>query len=588
MKNVLALILSLMLVFACVCAAEAASDDVVSIKILLTSDIHGAIVDSQYSKGDAETIDGTSMTRLYTLIKEQRALNSNTLLIDNGDTLQGTPFTYYYCFFDQSVANPAMVAMRYMGYDVWTLGNHEFNYGMDILQKEISDISAEATETESSVTVLAANYVATGSEDYTPWENAYYVKEFDGVKVGVIGMGNCNVPTWDKPANWEGIDFKTFLNTWQNYADILRNQEGCDIVILSCHSGAGTSHGTLVEAAELENMNGEGLYYDGSYENQIAAVIENTTGIDFVLAGHTHSTGSYTLTNADGAEVTVLHSGTKCQSLGVVDIEFNKTTGTAEYTVNNIDARQTEPDADMVAYLSSYENTVWANYLNETIGYAAGDFVSPANMIEANAFLDLVNEVQLQATGAQISISAPLTNGSGVIIPEGEIKLGLMFNLYVYENWLYNIDMTGSEIKEWLEFAATKYSVDENGAILGGGIYCDTAYGDGVTYEIYVGNEIGDRVRNLTWQGQPMDMDATYQVVINNYRFTGGGHYIENVSTLEPNDESRINFSTQYDMEQGEDLGQVRNLLTQYIRDNGTIEPTVKSEFHVYAGASEN
>ena len=128
----------------------------------------------------------------------------------------------------------------------------------------------------------------------------------------------------------------------------------------------------------------------------------------------------------------------------------------------------------------------------------------------------------------------------------------------------------------------------EDGTIDGGGIYCDTLYGEGVSYEIYLGNEVGDRVRNITFRGEPLDMEKIYQVVINNYRFTGGGDYVANVSTLEPGDESRVNFSTQYDMEQGEDLGQVRNLLAQYIRDTGTIEATVTGEFHVYATASEN
>ena len=139
-----------------------------------------------------------------------------------------------------------------------------------------------------------------------------------------------------------------------------------------------------------------------------------------------------------------------------------------------------------------------------------------------------------------------------------------------------------------LEFSATHYSVDEAGAITGGGLYCDTLYGPGVSYEIYLGNEPGDQVRNIMYNGEPLDMEATYQVAINNYRFTGGGHYIENVSTMEPADQSRVNFSTQFDMDQGEDLGQVRNLLTQYIRDHGTISPDVTGHFAVYATASEN
>lgn len=586
MKKLLALLLLLMLV---ACAAAAEGSDEVHIQVLLTSDIHGAVIDSAYGSGDAETIQGTSMARLATLIKERRAENPNTILIDDGDTLQGTPLTYYYAFYRSDIVNPAMKAMRLLGYDVWTLGNHEFNYGQEILNKQIEDISAPATEGEKSVAVLAANFVAAGADDFTPWKQAYTVLEFDGVKVGIIGMDTPNIPNWDKPENWAGIDFKTFLYTWEHYASILKEQEGCDLVILSCHSGAGVSHGELVEAADLgEAMNGQGLYYDTSYENEIAAVIENTTGIDMVLGGHTHEAGSYTVTNKDGKEIPVFHCGTKCRYLGVADIAYNKTTGEAVITYENVDAKEVAPDPEFTAAMMDYETNVWNSYLNEVIGTASADFVSPGNMLEGNAFLDLVNTVELKATGAQMGISSPLNSNDGAVIPAGEIKLGQMFTLYVYENWLYNINMTGAEIKEWMEFSATHYEILEDGTVKGGGLYCDSLSGEGVSYDIYLGNEAGDRIRNLCYQGQPIEMDQTYQVAINNYRFTGGGHYIENVSTMSPADTSRVNYSTQFDMEQGEDLGQVRNLLTQYIRDQGTIDPVVTTVVHVYTTASED
>ena len=587
----LALVLCLALSLTAFSAAEeGAAQDLVNIQVLFTSDIHGAIVDSAYSSGDAETVQGTSLAKLATLIRQYRAEQPNTILIDNGDSIQGTPFTYYFAFNRHDIQDPVMRAFRLLHYDVWTLGNHEFNYGLDILKKQIADASAPATGTEGSVKVLTANLVKRGSEDFEPWYNAYTVLEFDGVKVGVIGMDTPNIPAWDKPENWSEIDFKTFLLTWQHYVSILKEEEGCDIVILSCHSGAGVSEGTLVEAADLgAHWHGEGEYYDTSYENEIAAVIENTSGIDLVLGGHTHEAGSYTVRNAEGKDIPVFHCGTKCRYLGVTEIAYDKAAGQiVNLTMENIDAKETEPDADFLAAMADYEVEVWANYLREVIGRASADFLAPGNMLEANAFLDLVNTVQIQATGAQMSISAPLNNTDGAIIPEGDIYLGTMFSLYVYENWLYNINMTGSEIKEWLEFSATHYSVDETGAITGGGLYCDTLYGPGVSYEIYLGNEPGDQVRNIMYNGEPLDMEATYQVAINNYRFTGGGHYIENVSTMEPADQSRVNFSTQFDMDQGEDLGQVRNLLTQYIRDHGTISPDVTGHFAVYATASEN
>ncbi len=564
----------------------------VQVQILFTSDIHGAIVDSQYSSGDAATISGTGLSRLSTVLKERRELYPNSITLDNGDTIQGTPFTYYYAFFRNDVEDPTMKALGLLDYDCWNWGNHEFNYGMTILNKQVADAESEGIE------VITANFIKSGSDSYEPYCSAYITRTYDGVKVGVIGMDTPNIPTWDKAANWEGIDFRTFVDCWNHYADILKNEEGCDIVIVACHSGRGTSGGNLVDADEIEGYNGDGLYYEDSYENQIACLIENSRGIDLVLGGHTHEKGTYSFRDLDGKEVPVLHCGTKAQALGAALITYSNVEGKiTDITLDVIDTSKSDVDEEFLAAMSTYETEVWDNYLNAVIGYAEKEFPAPGNMTEPNAFLDLINRVQLDAIpeeiGAQMSISAPLNSSTGAVIPEGDIKLGLLFQLYKYENWLYCIDMTGSEIKAWLEFAATKYEVSDGVIVRGGGMYCDTLYGEGVSYEVYLGNEEGDRVRNITYLGEPLDMDGHYRVVINNYRFTGGGNYMKAVSDYldAPSfagDESRVLYSTQYDMEQGEDLGQVRNLLSAYIQKVGVITPEVTGSFAVYTSASDN
>ena len=571
----------------CSAPAFAGDTDDMHIQVLMTSDIHGAIIDSDYSLDGPESMAGSGLSRIATLIREYRETNPNTLLIDNGDITQGTALAYYFAFKRGEVMNPAIKALRVLEYDAWVPGNHEFNFGLDVLNRRIRELTAPAVQGESPVPVLAANYLVRGAEGFIPWKQDYIVKEFDGVRVGVIGLGNLYIPLFEKPENWAEIDFRTFLDTWEYYASILKEQEGCDIVVVCCHSGLGTTAGKLVEAADLgSSMNGKGLYYEESYENQIAALIENSTGIDLVLGGHTHETGIRFATNREGREIPVIHCGCYGQNLGVADIVWNRKNGLVSISCDTVNAEETEPDTDFMAALMEYENILWNEYMHEEIGIASGDFMAPGNMLEANAFLDLVNQAQLKVTGAQMSISAPVTSDSKVLIPAGKITLGQMFQLYTFENWLYNINMTGLEIKEWLEHAAEEYSVNEDGSVKGGGKYCDTLYGEGVSYEIWLGNAAGDRVRNLTWQDKPLDMEENYQVVINNYRFSGGGHYIEKVPSMKPNDTSRVNFSTQYDMEHGYDDGQIRNLLAEYIREKGVIDPVVTSEFHVYAGAS--
>lgn len=577
MKRFLAIMLALVMVLALVPMSFAEGEDTVEIKVLATSDIHGVFYHTDYTATSGQRNQG--LTRIATAVKEVREANENVLLIDNGDTIQGTPLTYYYAFYQPEVQDPAMKALRVMDYDAWVLGNHEFNYGLDILNRQIADAKADPVVVttgvkEDSVAVLAANLLDKDNADtFEPWieDGAYIVKEFDGVKVGVIGMNTPNVPAWEKEANYEGIEFESFVATWNHYADILKTDEGCDIVIAACHSG-------LEKAGDLV----DGEYYQ--WENQLRALIEQTTGIDFVIGGHSHSVSVNTVNNKDGEKVTVLHTGSAARYLGIGTLVYDKTTGELTVSAQNKDCRNYTVDTELEAALAPYEETVWDEYLNEVIGVASEDFAAPGGMTEPNAFLDLVNRVQLEATGAQMSLSAPLNSNSGAVIPKGNITLGQMFQLYKYENWLYNIDMTGAEIKEWLEFAATKYSV--NGAnVHGGGMYCDTLYGEGVYYEIWVDEEVGNRIHNLQYQNQPIDPEATYEVAINNYRFTGGGNYIANVSTMEPEDTDRINYSTQFDMDQGEDKGQVRNLMADYIRAltaaGKTLDPVVESDFEI-------
>lgn len=579
MKKCLAVLLALCMVLALMPMSVFATDDTVEIKVLATSDIHGVIYHTNYSETSGTRNQG--LTRVASVIKGIRAESENVILIDNGDTVQGTPFTYYYAFYKSDVQDPVMKALRLLDYDAWVLGNHEFNYGLDILNRQIADAKADpvvedGVTVEDSVAVLAANFVdKEDAENFTPWieDGAYIIREFDGVKVGIIGMNTPNIPAWEKEANYEGIAFKSFVATWNHYAEVLKETEGCDIVIAACHSGLENATGELVD----------GEYYQ--WENQIRALISQTEGIDFVIGGHSHATSVNTVANKNGKNVTVLHTGTACAQLGIGTLVYNKTTGELTVSAKNQSCRNAAVDTELAAALQPYEDEVWDKYLNEVIGVASADFKAPGGMTEPNAFLDLVNRVQLQATGAQMSLSAPLNSNSGAVIPAGEITLGQMFQLYKYENWLYNIDMTGAEIKEWLEFAATKYTVSVNNTVSGGGMYCDTLYGEGVYYEIHVDKEVGNRIHNLQYMNQPIDPEETYEVVINNYRFTGGGNYVANVSTMEPEDSSRINFSTQFDMEQGEDKGQVRNLLADYIRETckngGTLDPVVESEFKI-------
>ena len=224
LSRFLAFMLVLCMVMTMVPAAFADSNEV-QILFLDTSDVHGQQFATDYTQdADKSGTHYQAMTRVATYVKQQRAEYKNVFLSDSGDTIQGTPLTYYYAFYQKDAQDPAMKVMRMMDYDMWVVGNHEFNYGMDILQRQLDYLTSASTETESQVGVSMANYLDAStnndtSRDWKTWNGyaPYVIKEYDGVKVAVMGIGNPNIANWDVPENWKGIYFAGVVETYKHY-----------------------------------------------------------------------------------------------------------------------------------------------------------------------------------------------------------------------------------------------------------------------------------------------------------------------------------------------------------------------------------
>ena len=340
----------------------------------------------------------------------------------------------------------------------------------------------------------------------------------------------------------------------------MKEEEGCDVIVVAAHAGVESEHSE------------DGAHPENSETKFVHSLKTQQASTWYSAAIFISATPMTTVTNKEGKEIPVVSPGTKANGLAYVDLVVNPDAAEGErVTVASkeiISMRGVEEDAELKAALQPYEDRTW-EYLEQPLGTATGDFSSKDLALAPSAFMDLVNKVQIEATGAQLSICAPLTSGGGEnLIPKGDISLGLMYRLYKYENWLYSVKMSVREIKDWMEFAATKYRVNpETGAVSGGGIYLDVLYG--MDYEIHLYAPEGERIQNMTYQGRPVSDDEIFTVAMNNYRFTGGGDYIAHVPTMQPDDKSRVTFSTQEQI--GEDEGQVRNLLAEYIREQGTI-----------------
>ena len=562
------------------------SDDTVEIKFLTTSDIHGQLYATDYT-ADASA-SGTyrqGLTRVASYIREAQASTEHLFLADLGDTIQGTPLTYYFAFEEDTMDDPTVKALRTLDYDMWVLGNHEFNYGMDILMEQINYARSASTETESQLILSVANYLADEtnndeSKDWATWNGyaPYIIREYDGVKVAIMGIGNPGIPMWDVPANWEGIYFANPIETYAHYEEEMN--AASDLIVVMSHSGIGGSTG------------GDGTGY-------MEELIQTFASVDLVFSGHEHKDGAFYVTNPDGKEVPILSPSTKCNKISEAVFTYNKADGSYTLTAENIAMREYAIDAELEAVLKPYEEKAWSEYMLQAIGTASGDFPATGLCTAPSAFMDLVNQVQMayaydyngqntpddpsDDTAPQLSISAPLTSGAAAnIIPAGDIYLGDMFKLYKYENWFYQITMNGKELRTWLEFAATK--IEPNGQVTGyNPTYYDVIYGEGFSYVLDYGKAEGSRVASMTYNGEEVADDQVFTVVVNNYRYNGGGGYVgylnEHGCDFVANDPDRIIYSTQYDMIQGEDQGQARNMLANYIREKGTIDPEIKSDW---------
>ncbi|MCJ7690663.1 MAG: metallophosphoesterase, partial [Clostridiaceae bacterium] len=232
--------------------------------ILETSDVHGYVLPINYSDN---SYVNCGLAALSTIITKERKLNQNTLLIDNGDMLQGTALTYFHAKINNNMPNPMIKAMNLMAYDAAIIGNHEFNYGRDYLDNAIKT---------SNFPWLCANITKkTTVESFT--KRPYIVKTFDnGLRVGVLGLTTKYIPNWEKPEIINDLNFEDVVESANKWLKIMKKQEATDINIVSYHGGFERD---LETGVPTETLTGE---------NQGYALCEKVNNIDVLLTGHQH------------------------------------------------------------------------------------------------------------------------------------------------------------------------------------------------------------------------------------------------------------------------------------------------------------
>ena len=470
--------------------------------ILATTDMHGRIFPIDYY---TNKYDDVGIAKVATLVKDARKNDPNLLLLDSGDTIQGTPLEYYHNKRHNEPPDPMMLAMNALHYDSMAVGNHEYNFGLKVLEKARS---------EAHFPWLSANTYDTDTQQthYKP----YIVKEVNGVRVGVLGLTTPGIPNWENLPNYAGLEFHETISEAKKWVPILRDREKVDVVIITMHMGIEEDlrTGTL-NPAQVPN------------ENAAIAIARQVPGIDVILMGHTHRDVPALVVNG----VLLTQANRWASHVARVDLYLEKTEG--RWRVDAKSARtipvteKTVVDPEIAQIGQPYDKET-QDWLGHTIGESSEELTAREARFRDTAIIDLIQRVQLEAGKADVSMAAAFNLQAR--IPKGQVTVRDIAGLYEYENTLVTLELTGQQLKDALEHSAHYFREFEAGKSLAElvdqripGYDFDMA--EGVTYEIDLTKPFGQRIQNLKFKGQPLSPTRKLRFVTNNYRVNGGGGY---------------------------------------------------------------
>lgn len=476
------------------------------INLLVTSDIHGYIYPTNYKDKDRHPL---GLSRIANLAKQKRAGDGHVLLLDNGDAIQGSPSSYYHATYQKERPNPVIEAMNYMKYDAAAIGNHEFSFGMEYFQKAAA---------QSEFPWLSANIIK--QQDQLPaFSTPYIIKEVNGIRIAVLGITTHFLSNWETPEHLEGIQIEKPVEAAKRWVEYIRNNESPDVLIVSYHGGIERD---LQTGIATEPPTGE---------NQAYQICREINEIDVLITGHQHRT-----VKAEIDGVTVIQPGSFGQVLGEIEITMEETEN--GWTIKKkqpsltVVSEKHEPDRALMELVANQEQEV-ENWLDQSIGTAEDGLriEDPFHArLKEHPFIELVNKVQMHASGADISCTALFDNKSPGL--SGDIAIRDVVANYPYPNSLKVKRLSGYDIKEALEKAATYFHVTYSNEIEINPDYLDPKerpyiydMWEGIHYEINISNPVGSRITQLEHRGRPILYDHQYEVVMNNYRAGGGGDY---------------------------------------------------------------
>jgi 2',3'-cyclic-nucleotide 2'-phosphodiesterase/3'-nucleotidase len=486
-----------------------------TVTVLATTDMHGNVFPVDYVT-DQPAARG--LAKMATLIRAAEAEAPNHLLIDCGDTIQGTPLEYAYQDFVRTGIgplglkpaaplnhDPMMLAMNLLRYDAMAVGNHEYNFGLKNLAQARSD---------AHFPWLSANTAVAPGGKERPYD-AFIVKTVAGVKVAVIGITTPAVPTWEKPENIGSYRFLPSVDALKKAVADLRAKEHPDLILVAAHTGLGRNLDTGQP--------------DRPDENQTYAMAVGVPDVDAIVFGHTHNQLEGRLVG----NVLLVQPKNWAISLARLDFTMERKPGGA-WTVSKKTSRlipvtaQTEAAPDVLAIGKPYHEFA-ERYLDTPVATSPAPLSAALARVEDTAIIDDLQAVQLYYSKADVSFASSFN--PSVRVPQGQVTVRQIAALYPYDNELYAIEGDGKMVKDALENSA-RYYIGCEGARCSQlpltdrsvqGYNYDMA--QGVQYDIDITRPVGDRIRNVRYHGAPLAPGQKLRIAVNNYRYAGSAGY---------------------------------------------------------------
>jgi 2',3'-cyclic-nucleotide 2'-phosphodiesterase/3'-nucleotidase len=543
----------------------------VTLKIIQTSDVHGAILPFDFINNQAVDF---GLAHVITYVNQERNKeNQEVILLDNGDMLQGQPTVYFANYMDSLNHHVIPRIMNYMGYDAATVGNHDIEAGPKIYNQLVN---------EFEFPWLSANIL--DKKTGLPYFKPYTIINRQGVRIAVMGLTTPGVIKWLSPTLWPQMEFVDMVDAAKTWMDSIRINENPHIVIGLFHSG----HDASFEGANPnEPLN----------ENASSLVGKQVPGFDVLLIGHDHDRVVKKIVNCQNDSVLIVDPSSQARVISevVIKVNLNENDEIVKKTVSGelIPMQGLMPDPEYVSYFSDFSRHV-EEFVDRRIGSITTTVSSRDAYFGPSEFVNLIHTVQLGVSNTDISFAAPLS--FDVSIEQGPVYVRDMFKLYIYENLLYIMNLSGKEIKDYLEYSYslwlnTMSSADDNlllfrkgddgklithnnGRALLKSSYFNFDCAAGIRYQVDASKPVGQRVNILSMEdGSPFSQEKIYQVAINSYRGTGGGeHLTQGVGLTQQEIRKRIVSTSSKDM---------RYFLMKWIEHSGKYNPVNPNNWEI-------